>query len=99
MNNFNQISKSGGKSVQLNYNNDNFKESIKGIENIWETLRKDIEKKNSDLEEVNRMQTLYSQEDLTGLVEAINNDIFQTKSKMDSLLKMLWEIRSRFQFN
>tara|TARA_B100001057_G_scaffold431392_1_gene458811 strand:+ start:3030 stop:3329 length:300 start_codon:yes stop_codon:yes gene_type:complete len=99
MNNFNQISKTGGKSVQLNYNNDNFKESIKGIENIWETLRKDIEKKNSDLEEVNRMQTLYTQEDLTGLVEAINNDIFQTKSKMDSLLKMLWEIRSRFQFN
>tara|TARA_B100000575_G_scaffold294460_1_gene310556 strand:- start:2416 stop:2715 length:300 start_codon:yes stop_codon:yes gene_type:complete len=99
MNNFNQISKTGGKSVQLNYNNDNFKESIKGIENIWETLRKDIEKKNSDLEEVTRMQTLYTQEDLTGLIESINNDIFQTKSKMDSLLKMLWEIRSRFQFN
>tara|TARA_Y100000389_G_C17177980_1_gene372524 strand:+ start:165 stop:497 length:333 start_codon:yes stop_codon:yes gene_type:complete len=97
--NFNSSTSTTNSTMNKPNGNATFKETLKGIENIWDSFREDLDKKKKDLEEIKKMEAIYKTEDFTHIIEAIEQEIGQIKEKLVIMQKMVWDVRTRIQFS
>jgi hypothetical protein len=81
------------------YDTNCFKETITGIENYWKELVKDLETKQKDVVELNRMYSSYKAEEYQFLIDNINIKITEIEDKLSLIQKIMWDVRSRIIFS
>ena len=81
-------------------NNDkiSFKESITGIEKFWNELNTELEKKNKDIQDLNRMYQEYQTEDFSNSIDIITNETERIKYKLNMIQRIIWDVRTRILF-
>lgn len=103
MNNTFQLQKTTTTSNSIVQNIDNndkisFKESITGIEKYWNELNNDLEKKNKDIVELNRMYKEYQSDEFTDSIEIISVEASKIKYKLNMIQRIIWDVRTRILF-
>lgn len=97
--NFNSSTPSTNNTMNRPNGSAAFKESLKGIENVWDSFREDLDKKKKDLDEIKRMEATYKNDDFTQIIETIEQEISEIKEKLVIIQRMVWDVRTRIQFN
>ena len=101
MNNTFQIQKTTNNTMSGNIDNNDkssFKESITGIEKYWNELNTELDKKNKDIQELNRMYQEYQTEDFSNSIDIITQETERIKYKLNMIQRIMWDVRTRILF-
>lgn len=101
MNNTFQIQKTNTNTMTGTIDNNDkvsFKESITGIEKYWNELNVELDKKNKDIQELNRMYQEYQTEDFSNSIDTINQESESIKYKLNMIQRIMWDVRTRILF-
>ena len=103
MNNTFQIQKTNTNTNTMTGTIDNndkvsFKESITGIEKYWNELNVELDKKNKDIQELNRMYQEYQTDDFSNSIDTINQESESIKYKLNMIQRIMWDVRTRILF-
>ena len=81
-------------------NNDkiSFKESITGIEKYWNELNSDLEKKNKDIAELNRMYKEYQGDEFVESIDIISAEADKIRYRLNMIQRIIWDVRTRILF-
>lgn len=75
-----------------------FKECMSGIEKYWNDLNLELDKKKKDLVELNRMHTIYGNDEFICLVEFVQEKINEINHKLINMQGIMWDVRTRILF-
>lgn len=101
MNNTFQIQKTNTNTMTGTIDNNDkvsFKESITGIEKYWNELNVELDKKNKDIQELNRMYQEYQTDDFSNSIDTINQESESIKYKLNMIQRIMWDVRTRILF-
>lgn len=107
MNNTFQLQKTNNSSTPSSNSNltsiDNndkisFKESITGIEKYWSELNSNLEKKNKDIAELNRMYKEYQSDEFNESIEIISAEADKIRYRLNMIQRIIWDVRTRILF-
>ena len=76
-----------------------FKESLTGIEKYWNELNTELDKKNKDIGELNRMYNEYQTDEFNDSIEIITQEAEKIKYKLEMIQRIMWDVRTRILFS
>ena len=75
-----------------------FKESLTGIEKHWNDLNLDLDKKKKDLDELERLDKIYSMDEFEYIKERVREKIQSLNMELLSIQKIMWDVRTKILF-
>ena len=90
----------GDNSINSKKDSDknSFKESLTGIENHWNDLNLDLDKKKKDLEELERMDKIYSMDEFEFIKDKVIEKIQSINQELLNIQKIMWDVRTKILF-
>ena len=103
MNNNFQVSAFGASPATPNLgkkdsDKNSFKESLTGIEKHWNDLNMELEKKKKDLDELERLDKVYSMDEFEYIKDKVREKIQTINCELLSIQKIMWDVRTKILF-
>jgi hypothetical protein len=102
MNNFQVTPFASGKDTIIlgkkDSDKNSFKESLTGIEKHWNDLNLELDKKKKDLDELERLDKVYSMDEFEYIKDRVREKIQSINSELIGIQKIMWDVRTKILF-
>ena len=90
----------GDNSINSKKDSDknSFKESLTGIEKHWNDLNMELDKKKKDLDELDRLDKVYSMDEFEYIKDRVREKIQCINTELISIQKIMWDVRTKIVF-
>lgn len=98
MNTFSVTSFGDNMSGKKDSDKNSFKESMTGIEKYWNDLNLDLDKKKKDLDDLERMDKIYSMDEIEYVKDRVRQRIHAINMELLNIQKIMWDVRTKILF-